>query len=194
MPRSSDLGAPQRRHWAILRHPRTHLPLAVMVPRAGPSSEDYDSVARLGLLGLMADQDAESIMESLVALHPKDNTFPAEVLLELAAEAIEESGASQAEPIQYEGMRDRYLPEYRFRGKSQQHKSHYALTAAAMIRAGIYPDLLDEAYWWGADDMWRYAFYALVLYGRVASERTRRPPQAVAMAIAERRGIDLGGS
>ncbi len=51
-------------------------------------------------------------------------------------------------------MRDRHLPEYHFRGKYQQHKSHYALMAAAMIRAGVYPDLLDEAYGWGIDDMW----------------------------------------
>ena len=127
-----------------------------MARKAGPSDEDYDSAARLGLLGLTAgeDSDADSIMEQLAALHPRNNTFPAEVLLELAAEAIEESGASPAEPIQYEGMRDRYLPEYHFRGKSQQHKSHYALMAAAMIRAGVYPDLLDEAYGWGIDDMW----------------------------------------
>jgi hypothetical protein len=61
-------------------------------------------------------------MEQLEALHLHNNTFPAEVLLELAAEAIEESGASPADPIHYEGMRDRHLPEYHFRGKSQQHK------------------------------------------------------------------------
>jgi hypothetical protein len=88
-------------------------------------------------------------------------------------------------------MRDRYLPEYHFRGKSHQHKSHYALMAAAMIRAGVYPDLLDEAYWWGIDDMWEYAFYSVVLYGRVAGERSGRTSEAVAGAIAKRRGIDL---
>jgi hypothetical protein len=159
-----------------------------------PTDEDYNSVARLGLLALMADQDSDSIMERLAALHPRNNTFPAEVLLELAAEAIADSGASPGEPIQYEGMRDRHLPEYRFRGKSQQHKSHYALMAAAMIRAGVYPDLLDEAYGWGIDDMWEYAFYALVLYARVAAERTGRPLEDVATAIAQRRGVDLGAS
>jgi hypothetical protein len=165
-----------------------------MARKAGPTDEDYAKAVHLGLLGLIADQDADSIMEQLSALHPRNNTFPAEVLLELAAEAIEESGTSPAEPIQYEGMRDRHLPEYHFRGKSRQHKSHYALMAAAMIRAGIYPDLLDEAYWWGIDDMWEYAFFALVLYGRVAAERTGRPLETVATAIAERRGIDLGDS
>jgi hypothetical protein len=163
-----------------------------MTSKSRPTDEDYDGAARLGLLGLMAGQHSDTIMAQLAALHPRNNTFPAEVLLELAAEAIAESGTSPAEPIQYEGVRDRYRPEYHFRGKSQQHKSHYALMAAAMIKAGVYPDLLDEAYGWGIEDLWEYAFYALVLYGRVAGERTGRAPEVVAQAIAERRGIDLG--
>ena len=77
-----------------------------MARKAGPSDEDHDSAARLGLLGLTATQDADtdSIMEQLAALHPRNNTFPAEVLLELAAEAIEDSGASPADPIHYERM------------------------------------------------------------------------------------------
>jgi hypothetical protein len=63
------------------------------------------------------------------------------------------------------------------------------LTAAAMIRAGIYPDLLDEAHWWGDEDLWRYAFYALLAYARAAAERTGRTVENVANALAERRGI-----
>jgi hypothetical protein len=93
--------------------------------------------------------------------------------------------------MHYEGMRDRLLPEFVFRGKLPQHKSHYALMAAAMIRAGVYPDLLDEAQGWGIEDMWEYAFYALLLYGRAAAERTGRTPEAIAAAIARRRGIGL---
>jgi hypothetical protein len=109
-----------------------------MARTGGPSDEDYDSAARFGLLGLTAGEDADldSIMEQLAVLHPRNNTFPAEVLLELAAEAIEESSASPADPIQYEGMRDRLLPQYHFRGKSQQHKSHYALMDAAPSPGG----------------------------------------------------------
>jgi hypothetical protein len=63
--------------------------------------------------------------------------------------------------------------------------------AAAMMRAGVYPDLVDEANGWGPDNMWEYAFYALLLYARVASERTGRPPEAIGAAIAKRRGIEL---
>jgi hypothetical protein len=63
--------------------------------------------------------------------------------------------------------------------------------AAAMIRAGIYPDLLDEADGWGIEDMWRYAFYALVIYARIASERTGRPLKEIAAILAEHRGVKL---
>ena len=42
--------------------------------------------------------------------------------------------------------------------------------------------------------MWEYAFYAVVLYGRVAAERTGRTPEDIASALAERRGIDLRDS
>jgi hypothetical protein len=162
-----------------------------MPARNGPSHEDHIDAVRLVLLGLATGEDHDSIMDRLGQLHLPNNTFPAEVLLELAAGAIAESGASQAEPIEYEGIRERYLSEYEFRGKSQQHKSHYALTAAAMIRAGLYPDLLDEAYGWGIEDMWRYAFYALVAYVRAASERTGRSLEEIASALAEHQGITL---
>jgi hypothetical protein len=162
-----------------------------VAPKTAPSDADYQAAARLGLLGLMPGLELDSVMENLAILHLRHNTFPAEVLLELAAEAIEESGASPAEPMRYEGMRDRLLSEFVFRGKLPQHKSHYALMAAPMIRAGVYPDLLDEAAGWGIEDMWEYAFYALLLYGRAAAERTGRSPEAIAAAIARRRGIDL---
>ena len=92
-------------------------PLVDLALGPGPTDEDYDSAARLGLPGLIPDRDADSIMEQPTALHPRNDTFPAEVLLELAAEAIEESGASPADPLHYEGMSDRHLPEYHFRGK-----------------------------------------------------------------------------
>jgi hypothetical protein len=162
-----------------------------MAAVATPTDEDYADAVRSVLLGLLTGEDLDSIMGQLGQLHIPNNTFPADVLLELAAEAIAESGVTQAEPIEYEGIRDRYLPEYEFRGKRAQHMSHYALMAAAMIRAGIYPDLLDEADGWGIEDMWRYAFYALVVYARIASERTGRPLEEIAAVLAEHRGVKL---
>ena len=162
-----------------------------MGTQAGPTDADHAATTRFVLLSLGAGKDHDSITDRLGQLHIPNDTFPAEILLELAAEAIEESGATQAEPIEYMGIRERHLPEYEFHGKAEQHKSHYALTAAAMMRAGVYPDLLDEAYGWGIEDMWRYAFYAPVAYARAASERTGRSFEEVVAALAERRGLKL---
>ena len=162
-----------------------------MAAPARPTDEDYGDAVRGVLFGLVTGEDLASIMGRLGQLHLTNNTFPADVLLELAAEAIAESGVTQAEPLEYEGIRDRYLPEYEFRGKRQQHMSHYASMAAPMIRAGIYPDLLDEADGWGIEDMWRYAFYALVVYLRIAAERSGRYFEEVVKALAEHRGLKL---
>jgi hypothetical protein len=112
-------------------------------------------------------------------------------MLDLAADAIEEAGASRSEPIDYEGIREKYLAEYEFRGRADHRKSHYALSAAAMIRAGVYPDLVGEVIWWSSDDLWSFAFYALVAYLRVAAERTDRSVGQVASAIADRRSVTI---
>ncbi len=143
------------------------------------------------LADLNSAREFTAIIDQLADMHPKGNTFPAEELLELAAEAIEESGATGSHPIDYEGIRERYLPERVFRGKVEHHRSHYALSAAAMIRGGVYPDLLGEVGWWHNDDLWFYAFFALVIYMRVAAERSGRSFEEVARSLAARRGVPL---
>jgi hypothetical protein len=162
-----------------------------MAAPARPTDEDNAAAVRFVLVGLVTAEDFDSIMVRLDQLHVPNNTFPADVLLELAADAIAESGVTRAEPLEYEGIRDRYVPEYEFRGKRAQHMSHYALMAAAMIKAGVYPDLLDEADGWGIEDMWRYAFYALVVYVRIAAERSGRSVEQVATVLAQHRELEL---
>jgi hypothetical protein len=177
--------SPQRESW--LRD----LPLIPMAPNKRPTPQARAEVVRLTLAGLATGREPEDIVRELAVLHPRNNTFPGEELLDLAADAIEESGASRSAPIEYEGIRERYLDEYEFRGRQDHRKSHYALEAAAMIRAGVNPDLLGEVSGWPGDDLWLFAFYALLAYVRVAAERTARPVELVALAIAERRAIVL---
>lgn len=140
-----------------------------MPERKHPTPEDRIFAIRFGLAGVISGGDFLEARAQLVDLHRKNQIFPADDLLELAAEAIEESGATPDRPIEYEGIRERYLPEWVFRGKADHHRSHYALSAAAMIRAGVYPDVFGEVSWWHDDDLWVYAFYALVIYMRIAS-------------------------
>jgi len=162
-----------------------------MAPNKQPTSEDRSDAIRIALAGLASGEGSEAILSKLGVLHIRHNTFPAEELLELASDAIDESGAAPADPIDCEGIRERFLPEHPFSGKTQHHKSKYAISAAAMIHGGVYPDLLDDAAWWEADDLWRYSFYALLIYARVAAERTGRSSEDVARSIAGHRGVTL---
>jgi hypothetical protein len=96
------------------------------------------------------------------------------VFLHLAADALDWCGASQAEPLPLEGLRERFLPECAVRGR-QNAKLQYAVLAAAAVRGGTEPDLLDEVAAWQADDFWQYAMYAAVAYIRAAASRAGVP-------------------
>ena len=162
-----------------------------MAPRKQPTPEDRSDVIRIVLAGLASGQECDSVLEKLGTLHIRHNTFPAEELLELASDAIEESAATTAEPIDFENIRERFLPEQRFSGKNQHYKSKYAISAAAMIHGGVYPDLLNDAAWWQTDDLWAYSFFALLIFVRAAAERTGRLVEKIAFSIADRRLVRL---
>ena len=116
---------------------------------------DRATAIGVALSGIVAGLELGEIAARLAPLHPKNNTFPGEVLLELAADAIEESGASRERPLEIEGIRKRHLPNDRAHTRAQHHKAEYALRAAAMVRAGVDPGLLDEVSWWRTDDQRR---------------------------------------
>jgi hypothetical protein len=120
---------------------------------------------RVLLDGLARDADIFELVSELALLHPRDDTFPGEVFLHLAAGALDWCGASRAGPLPLEGLRERFLPETAFRGR-QNTQLQYAVLAAAAIHGGTGPDLLDEVAWWQADDFWRYALFAAVAPGR----------------------------
>lgn len=60
-----------------------------------------------------------------------------------------------------------------------------------MIHGGVYPDILNDAAWREADDLWTYSFFALLIYVRAAAERTDQSSEAIARSIADRRGVML---
>jgi hypothetical protein len=120
-------------------------------------------------------------------LHPRDNTFPGKVCLRLAADALDWCGASRADPLPLEGLRERFLPEHAFRGR-QNSKCQYAVLAAAALHGGTEPDLLDEVGWWQADDFWQYALFAAVAYIRAAASRARVPVRQACQDLTQRPG------
>ena len=74
--------------------------------------------ARQSLLdGLARDADIFELLSELAPLHPRDNTFPGEVFVHIATDALDCCGASRADPLPLEGLRERFLPERTFRGQ-----------------------------------------------------------------------------
>ena len=126
-----------------------------MAARKRPAPGDAATARQILLDGLARDADIFELLSKLAPLHPRDNTFPGEALLRLAADALDWSGASRADPLALEGIRERFLPECAFRGR-QNKKLQYAVLVAAALRGGTDPDLLDEAAWWQTDDFWQY--------------------------------------
>ena len=144
--------------------------------------------ARCVLLdGLARDADIFELVGQLAPLHPRNNTFPGEVFIHLAADALNWSGASRADALPLEGLRERFLPECTFRGR-QTTKLQYAVLAAAALHGGTEPDLLDEVTWWQTDDFWQYALFAAVAYIRAAASRAGVPARQACQHLAQRPG------
>ncbi len=142
---------------------------------------------RVLLGGLARDADLFELVSELAALHPRDNTFPGEVFLRLAADTLSWCRASRADPLPLEGLRERFFPERTFRGR-QNTKLQYAVLAAAALHGGTEPDLLDEVAWWQTDDFWQYALFATVAYIRAAASRAGVPVRQACQDLAQPSG------
>jgi len=108
-----------------------------MPARKRPVPEDAVTARQTLLARLARDADIFELLSELAPLHPRDNTFPGEVFLHVAADALDWCGASRADPLPLEGLRERFLPERTFRGR-QNTKFQYAVLAAA-ARPGSWP-------------------------------------------------------
>ncbi len=162
-----------------------------MPARKRPTPQDAATARRILLDGMARDTGVSELAGELAALHPRDDTFPGEVFLQVAADALEWCGASRAGPLALEGMPERFLPECAFRGR-QNRKLQFAVLAAAALRGGTEPDLLDEVAWWQTDDFWQYALWAAVAYIRAAASRAGVPVRRVCQELAQRAGPQPG--
>lgn len=142
-----------------------------MAPRHRPTPEEASQAVEVLLGALESDSDIFDALAEIRPLHPKDNTFPGEVFMRLAARALAEGGVSPSRPISGEGLVEKFLPEAAFRGR-ENHKVRYAVLVGAATHAGVEVDLLEEVAYWGSDDFWSYAGLAAVAWIRaVAAER-----------------------
>src|SRR6266700_6245420 len=145
-----------------------------MPARKRPVPEDAVAARQILLAGLARDADISGLVSELAPLHPRDDTFPGEVFIRVAADALDWCGASRADPLPLEGLRERFLPECTFRGRENK-KLQYAVLAAAALHGGTKPDLLEEIAWWQTDDFWQYALFAAIAYIRAAASRAGVP-------------------
>jgi hypothetical protein len=155
-----------------------------MPARKRPTPEDATAARQILLDGLARDSDIFDLADELAPLHPRYNTFPGEVFLDVAADALHWCGASRAEPLDLERMRERFLPECSFRGRQNQ-KLQFAILATAALRGGAEPDVLGEVGWWQTDDFWQYALYAAVAYIRAAADRAGVPVRQACQDLSQ---------
>jgi len=142
------------------------------------------------LSGLVRGDDIHDLMIAMAPNHVPGRFSPDVAMLELAATALELACPSGAEPLTYEGLRERYLPEVTFRGRVEHRNSQYALYAVACMRGGLQPDLLHDTGWWQSP-LWSYAVFAVVIYTRAAAERLDVALGEIARRIAVRHDIKL---
>jgi hypothetical protein len=158
-----------------------------MPARKRPTPEDTAAARRVLLDGLARDANIFELVSELAPLHPRDNTFPGEVFLHVAADVLNWCKASQVDPLPLAELRERFLRECTFRGRENK-KFQYAVLAAAALHGGTEPDLLDEVAWWQTDDFWQYALFAAVAFIRAAASRAGVPVRQACQDLARRPG------
>jgi hypothetical protein len=162
-----------------------------MPARKQPAPQDAVTARQILLDGLARGAGIPELVSELAPLHPRNNTFPGEVFLRLSADALDWAEASRADPVALAGIRERFLPGFAFRGRDK-HKLQFAVLAAAALRGGAEPDLLDEVAWWQTDDFWQYALFAAVAYIRAGAHRAGVPVRQVCEELAQRLGPQPG--
>jgi hypothetical protein len=140
------------------------------------------------LAGLLRGDDIDALVASIAPCDVPGWFTPDVAMLELAVTALDLASAPGSSPLEYEGLRERYLPEVEFRGRVEHRNSQYALYAVACMRGGLQPDLLNDAGWWGTR-LWIYAVDALMIYSRAAADRRGANVEHVARDLAARHGL-----
>jgi hypothetical protein len=130
---------------------------------------------------LIAGRPIDDIAALLRPYHRQAPTYPASVLMELAADAYLACGSSRTDRLDIEGLAKRMLPEDRARGNAGHSKRRHCVQGAIMIAAGAEP---EDTSWWSIDDLWRHALDAVVVFVRAAAERRRISIEDVCRLLA----------
>ena len=124
-------------------------------------------------------------MSELAPPHPRDNTFPGEVFVRVAADALEWCGASPADPAPGGNASGSCPSAPSAAGKTK--KLQYAVLAAAALHGGTNRTCLMRC-WWQTDDFWQYTLFAAVAYIRAAASRAGVPVRQACQDLGGRPG------
>ena len=157
-----------------------------MVNKQRLAPEVLHRQAQLAVLAAMQrGEDLDGLTQAVAPSEVPHWFTPDVAILELAVTALELATPAGADRLVYEDLRERYLPEVQFRGRNEHRNSQYALYAAASMRGGLEPDLLNDAGWWQTR-LWTSAVCGLLIYARAAAERQDTTVEQIARDIAER--------
>lgn len=154
-----------------------------------PREDDRVEVLSRFLSGLARGADANQLAADIAELHQRNNTFPGEVLMELAADALDLADYGRDRRVEYRTLLTKHLPEVEFRGKEHRRIQYTVLTAFA-LQGGLEPDLLDEVTYW-IEQYWQYALFAAVAVVRASAERAGVSVEAFTADLAARHGLKI---
>lgn len=154
-----------------------------------PTEAQRAEALRRLLVGIARGVDANDLVVDLGDLHVRRNTFPGEVFMALAADALELAGVDRSRPIDEQTILSRYLSEIELRGK-EQSRFRYAVHSVFAVYGGLEPDLLDEVFYW-VDVYWQYALFAAVAVVRACADWSGVSVEALCADLAARHRIDL---
>jgi hypothetical protein len=104
---------------------------------------DPDSLHRQAqeavLSGLVRGDDVDDLMIAIAPNHVPGRFSPDVAMLELAVTALELACPSGAEPLTYEGLRERYLPEVTIRGRVEHRTASTRSTRPLACAADCSP-------------------------------------------------------
>lgn len=154
-----------------------------------PTAAERADVATIALTRIAGGEPFNEMSRWLLPFSDYEFPFPAEMFIELAADALAVAGATRANPMSLTDVYERHLPERPISGNTAHQKSRAALLAAVALHAGIVPDYGDIAGWWHVKDFDVRAYEACVTLIRVAAERTSQTVASVCVQIAADRDL-----
>jgi hypothetical protein len=143
------------------------------------------------LSGLAAGDDVYDLMAAAAPSHVPGWFTPDVALLESAVTALDLAYPAGAEPLEYEGLREHYLPEVTIRGRVEHRNSQYAVYAVVIYSRAAAERL--TARWRASRSRWSRSRGGSPLgtassspRDRVVSEHARRSGRTRALARAYR--------